>query len=178
MADHERNLLSSFKPITCFVFDMDGVLTDGNIQVFETGEQVRTMNVRDGYALQLAVKKKYQVAVISGSKGLGAKNRLLQLGIADVFLQVLDKKQAIEEYLDRQRCSWKELLYMGDDIPDYAVMKIAGLACAPADAAPEIIQIAKYISPFRGGGGCVRDVIEKVLRLHANWDLETSIPSR
>lgn len=172
------NLLAQFQPITCFVFDMDGVLTDGNIQVFETGEQVRTMSVRDGYALQLAVKKKYHVAVISGSKGLGAKNRLLQLGIADVFLQVTDKAQAVEEYLNRQRLSWKEVLYMGDDIPDYHVMKIAGLSCAPADAAPEIIQAAKYISPFRGGGGCVRDVIEKVLRLHANWDLETSIPSR
>ncbi len=173
----ERNLLESFKPITCLVFDIDGVLTDGNILVFETGEQVRRMSVKDGYALQLAVKKNYQVAVVSGGNSLGAKNRLLKLGITDVFLQVSDKKQVIEEYLQRHNLQWKNMMYMGDDIPDYDVLIMAGLACAPSDAVPEVLQVAKYISPFPGGRGCVRDVIEKVLRLHGNWDLETTIAS-
>ena len=172
------NLLESFRPITCFVFDIDGVLTDGNILVYETGEQVRQMSMKDGYSLQLAVKKKYHVLVVSGGDSLGAKNRLLKLGIIDVFLQVSDKKQMIEEYLQHHNLKWKEILYMGDDIPDYDVLKMAGLPCATADAVPEVLQAAKYISPFPGGRGCVRDVIEKVLRLHGNWDLETSVPSR
>lgn len=172
------NLLESFKPITSFIFDMDGVMTDGNILVFETGEQVRRMSIRDGYALQLAVKKKYHVAVFSGGNGLGAKNRLLKLGITDVFLQVGDKKKGIEEYLELHHLQWKEILYMGDDIPDYSALKMAGLPCAPSDAAPEVLQVAKYVSKFRGGKGCVRDVIEKVLRLHGNWDIECQVASR
>jgi 3-deoxy-D-manno-octulosonate 8-phosphate phosphatase (KDO 8-P phosphatase) len=173
-----RNLLESFKPITSFIFDLDGVLTDGQILVFENGEQVRGMSVKDGYALQLAVKKNYRVAVFSGGNGRGAKNRLLKLGIEDVFLQVADKKKQIEEYLQLHKLQWAEALYMGDDIPDYEVMLMAGLPCAPVDAAPEVLQAAKYISSFPGGRGCVRDVIEKTLRLHGNWNLETSIASR
>ena len=171
------NLLQSFKPVTTFIFDLDGVLTDANILVYETGEQVRRMSVKDGYALQMAVKKKYRVAVFSGANGLGAKNRLLKLGITDVFLQVQDKKKKIEEYLELHQLQWNEILYMGDDIPDYAVLKMAGLPCAPSDAVPEVLQIAKYISTFSGGKGCVRDVIEKVLRLHDNWDLQTAVVS-
>ena len=171
------NLLQSFIPVTTFIFDLDGVLTDGNILVYEDGQQVRRMSVKDGYALQLAIKKKYRVAVFSGANGLGAKNRLLKLGIRDVFLQVADKKKQIEEYLGLHRLQWKEILYMGDDMPDYPVLKMAGLPCAPADAVPEVLQAAKYISTFPGGRGCVRDVIEKVLRLHDNWDLETTVIS-
>jgi len=171
------NLLQSFIPITTFIFDLDGVLTDGNILVYENGEQVRRMSVKDGYALRLAVKKKYRVAIFSGANGSGAKNRLLKLGIEDVFLQVPDKKKRIEEYLELHRLQWKEILYMGDDIPDYSVLKMAGLPCAPSDAVPEVLQAAKYISTFPGGKGCVRDVIEKVLRLHDNWDLEITVVS-
>jgi 3-deoxy-D-manno-octulosonate 8-phosphate phosphatase (KDO 8-P phosphatase) len=171
------NLLQSFKPITTFIFDLDGVLTDGNILVFENGEQVRRMSVKDGYAVRLAVKKNYRVAVFSGANGLGAKNRLLKLGVPDVFLEVSDKKKQIEEYLELHHLQWDEVLYMGDDIPDYAVLKMAGLPCAPSDAVPEVLQAAKYISTFPGGMGCVRDVIEKVLRLHNNWDLQTTVAS-
>ncbi|HVY75786.1 MAG TPA: HAD hydrolase family protein [Puia sp.] len=172
------NLLQLFKPVKVFVFDIDGVLTDGQILVFETGEQVRRMSVKDGYALQLAVKKKYPVIVVSGGNGLGAKNRLLKLGIENVFLQVSDKKKQIEEYLRLHGFQWSEVLYMGDDIPDIEVMRAAGLACAPSDGAPEVLQAAKYISAFPGGGGCVRDVIEKVLRLHGTWDIDPTIASR
>jgi len=128
-------------------------------------------------ALQLAVKKKYQVAVISGGNGVGASIRLQKLGITNVFLNVKDKIQVLEDYLKKYQLSWAETLYMGDDIPDCLPMQKVGMPCAPADAAPEILQIARYISPLEGGKGCVRDVIEKLLRLHGNWDMDPAIPS-
>ena len=172
------NLLESFKPITTLIFDIDGVLTDGSLLVFETGEQVRQMSIKDGYALQLAVKKKYNLVVISGGNGVGAAIRLQKLGVSNVLLNVTDKVLVLEDYLHKNQLSWEQTLYMGDDIPDYQSMKKAGMPCAPADAAPEILQIARYISPLGGGKGCVRDVIEKLLRLHGNWELESNIPSR
>jgi 3-deoxy-D-manno-octulosonate 8-phosphate phosphatase (KDO 8-P phosphatase) len=172
------NLLDAFKPITTLIFDIDGVLTDGSLMVFETGEQVRQMNVKDGYALQLAVKKKYNVVVISGGNGVGAEIRLEKLGIQHVFLNIEDKVQKLEEYLNAHGLSWSETLYMGDDIPDLKPMKKAGMPCAPSDAAPEILETARYISSSYGGKGCVRDVIEKLLRLHGQWDLESFVPSR
>jgi 3-deoxy-D-manno-octulosonate 8-phosphate phosphatase (KDO 8-P phosphatase) len=171
------NLLNSFKPITTLVFDIDGVLTDGGILVFDTGEQVRKMSVKDGYALQLAVKKKYHIVVISGGNGVGASIRLQKLGISNVFLNVKDKVKILEDFLEKNELKWSETLYMGDDIPDFQPMQKAGMTCAPADAAPEILQMARYISPYEGGKGCVRDVIEKLLRLHGNWDLDHGIPS-
>ena len=172
------NLLESFKPITTLIFDIDGVLTNGSLLVFETGEQVRQMSIKDGYALQLAVKKKYNLVVISGGNGVGAAIRLQKLGVSNVLLNVTDKVLVLEDYLHKNQLSWEQTLYMGDDIPDYQSMKKAGMPCAPADAAPEILQIARYISPLGGGKGCVRDVIEKLLRLHGNWELESNIPSR
>jgi len=172
------NLLESFKPITSLIFDIDGVLTDGGVWVFESGEQVRRMNIKDGYALQLAVKKKYHVAIVSGANGTGAGLRLEKLGITHIFLNVKDKLQVVQDFLTQEKLGWAETLYMGDDIPDFQVMKKAGMACAPADAAPEILQAARYISPYGGGKGCVRDVIEKLLRLHGNWDLASGIASR
>jgi 3-deoxy-D-manno-octulosonate 8-phosphate phosphatase (KDO 8-P phosphatase) len=172
------NLLEYFKPIKTLIFDIDGVLTDGNILVFETGEQVRKMNIKDGYALQLAVKKNYHLVVISGGNGAGAGIRLQKLGIMNIFLQVTDKTKVVEEYLNQHQLSWAETLYMGDDVPDFRPMQKAGMPCAPADAAPEILQVARYISPFGGGKGCVRDVIEKLLRLHGKWEMDSGIPSR
>jgi 3-deoxy-D-manno-octulosonate 8-phosphate phosphatase (KDO 8-P phosphatase) len=172
------NLLESFKPITTVVFDIDGVLTDGNVVVFESGEQVRQMSIKDGYALQLAVKKKYNVVVISGGNGMGAAIRLQKLGVTNVLLNVTDKFAILDDYLQKNGLTWSETLFMGDDIPDYPAMKHAGVSCAPADAAPEILQVARYISPFGGGKGCVRDVIEKILRLHGHWLLESNIASR
>jgi 3-deoxy-D-manno-octulosonate 8-phosphate phosphatase (KDO 8-P phosphatase) len=172
------NLLESFKPITTLIFDIDGVLTDGSIWVFETGEQVRQMNIKDGYALQLAVQKKYNLVIISGGNSVGAAVRLQKLGITNVLLNVTDKAMVLDDFLKKNGLSWTETLFMGDDIPDFQPMKKAGMSCAPADAAPEILQVARYISPLGGGKGCVRDVIEKLLRLHGNWELESNIPSR
>ena len=171
-------MLELFSRITTFVFDMDGVLTDGTLFVFEDGEQVRRMNIKDGYALQLAVKKGYRVGVFSGSSSEAVKNRLKKLGITDVFMNVKDKRSGVQDYLGQHNVKWSEVLFMGDDIPDFAVMKEAALPCAPNDAVPEIKQVSKYISAFPGGKGCVRDVIEKVLKLRDDWELDVSIPSK
>ena len=172
------NLLNEFKSITTFVFDVDGVLTDGNIFVFANGEQVRRMSIKDGYALQLAIKKGFRIVVISGSVAEGVKDRLKKLGINDVYLQIENKKRKLEEYMRHHKLNWEEILFMGDDIPDFAVMKKAGISAAPSDAASEIKHIAKYISPCNGGEGCVRDVIEKVLKLNNHWELDLSIASK
>ncbi len=172
------SLLDRFRQVKVFVFDVDGVLTDGTLYVFDNGEQVRRMSIKDGFALQLAVKKGYRIIIISGSHSEAVINRLGKLGITDVFMKVTDKKGKLEELLQQFNATWKEVLFMGDDIPDYTVMKVAGLACAPADAAAEIKQAAHYISPLTGGTGCVREMIEKVLKLHGHWELETDIPSK
>ena len=158
------SVLKLFKPITTFVFDVDGVLTDGTILVFDNGDQVRQMNIKDGYALRLAIKKGYRIAVISGANGTGVKVRLNKLGINDVFLLVENKVECMMEYMQKHQLDWKEILFMGDDIPDYDVMKRVGLSCAPADAVGSIKDIAKYISTLEGGKGCVRDVSTKCVK--------------
>jgi len=172
------NLLERFAQVKLFVFDVDGVLTDGTLYVFDNGEQVRRMNIKDGFALQLAKKKGYRVIVISGSFSEAVIARLKKLGIEEVFMKVTNKKGKLEELLQQSGASWSNVLFMGDDIPDYTVMHAVGLSCAPADAAPEIKHAAHYISPISGGMGCVREVIEKVLKLHGHWELETDIPSK
>jgi 3-deoxy-D-manno-octulosonate 8-phosphate phosphatase (KDO 8-P phosphatase) len=172
------NLLDRFRQIKVFVFDVDGVLTDGSLYVFENGEQVRRMNIKDGFALQLAVKKNYRVIVISGSHSVAVIERLKRLGISEVFMKVTDKKARLQELLQQQDTAWANVLFMGDDIPDYDVMKMAGLACAPSDAAPEVKQVAHYISPLPGGRGCVREMIEKVLKINGHWELHTDIASK
>lgn len=171
-------MLDLLKSVTTFIFDVDGVLTDGSLYVFNSGEQVRRMNIKDGYALQLAVKKNYTVCTFSGSESEAVTIRLRKLGIDDVFMKVEDKLTRIELYLHEKKISWNQVLFMGDDIPDLPVMKKAGISCAPADAVHEIRQAAKYISRFSGGGGCVRDVIEMVLRLNGHWEMDATIPSR
>jgi 3-deoxy-D-manno-octulosonate 8-phosphate phosphatase (KDO 8-P phosphatase) len=172
------NLLERFKQVKVFVFDVDGVLTDGSLYVFNNGEQVRRMNIKDGFALQLAVKKGYRIIVISGSYSEAVIARLNKLGITDVFMKITNKKAHLQELLHQYNHGWHEVLFMGDDIPDYGVMKLAGRACAPSDAALEIKQAAHYISPLPGGAGCVREMIEKVLKIHGQWELETDIPSK
>lgn len=165
------NLLELFAPVRAFVFDIDGVLTDGTLLVMDDGHQLRRMNIKDGYALQLAVKKGYQVWVISGGTSEGAQKRLTKLGINEVHIGVKDKKELLHSLAEKHNIDLKTALYMGDDIPDYAVMQCCGLPSCPNDAVAEIREKAVYISPFNGGFGCVRDVIEKVLKLNGDWDL-------
>lgn len=172
------NVLALFKKITTFVFDVDGVLTDGNLLVMPDGLMVRSMNIKDGYALQLAVKCGYNVIVISGGTSAEVKVRLNKLGVVHVWTQVEDKKVILENFVRENNLQQGEVLFMGDDIPDYDVMNFSGLPCCPADAAVEIKQISKYISPLRGGNGCARDVIEKVMKLRGDWTKDTHVKSQ
>jgi 3-deoxy-D-manno-octulosonate 8-phosphate phosphatase (KDO 8-P phosphatase) len=172
------SLLERFQNIKLFVFDIDGVLTDGALYVFADGEQVRKMNIKDGFALQLAVKKGYGLLVISGAHSEAVSKRLEKLGITDVLMKVSDKRETLTNYCKEKKIAIEDVLFMGDDIPDYSVMKIVGLACAPADAMPEIKSAAHFISTRNGGEGCVREVIEKVLKLNGHWEMETDVRSR
>jgi 3-deoxy-D-manno-octulosonate 8-phosphate phosphatase (KDO 8-P phosphatase) len=171
-------MLKSFKNISTFVFDIDGVLTDGNVLVMDNGDMLRKMNVKDGYALQFAVKKEYNIIILSGGRSPEAQVRLEKLGISNIYTQVEDKMEKLKELVNKLKIEKEEILYMGDDIPDYEVMQYCGLACCPADAVVEIKRISKYISPLKGGEGCVRDVIEKVLKLQNRWIPDTHIPSK
>lgn len=159
----------NLKNITTFIFDIDGVLTDGSVILEPTGEQTRTMNIKDGYALQLAVKRGYKVAIISGGSNEIVRKRFSGLGIFDVHMGVSNKIDALDELKLTYNIQNDQILYMGDDIPDYEIMTLVGLPTCPNDAATEIQEIAKYISPINGGKGCVRDVIEKVMRAQNKW---------
>lgn len=172
------SVLEKFKAIKTFVFDVDGVLTEGSLLILNDGQMARLMNIKDGYALQLAIKKGYRVVIISGGTSDAVKERLDKLGVKDCFLKVDDKKEKLIEYVAAHHLNWDEVLFMGDDIPDYVPMQLTGLPCCPADAVSEIKQISHYISPIAGGKGCARDVIEKVLKLNGHWDLDTTIPAR
>ena len=169
------NILPKFTPVKTFVFDVDGVLTDGSLLILGDGQMARTMNIKDGYALQLAIKKGFRVVVLSGASPSAVNERLNKLGVRDIFFDVLDKREKLLEYQQQYGLKHEEILFMGDDIPDLSAMQLVGLPCCPADAVVEIKQASVYISPYFGGAGCVRDVIEKVLKLNGCWDLETDI---
>ncbi len=171
------NTLSKFKLIKTFVFDVDGVLTDGTLLVLNDGQMARRMNIKDGYALQLAVKKGYRVVIISGGNSEAVKDRLQKLKITDIYMQVENKLELLIKYINNNDLSWNEILFMGDDIPDYNCMLHSLIACCPADAASEIKAVSHYISSLKGGQGCVRDVIEKVLKLNSNWDMDKESPA-
>ena len=172
------NILSSFKKIRAFVFDVDGVLTDGTLLVLDDGQMARKMNIKDGYALQLAIKKNYHVLVVSGGMSDAVRLRLGKLGIKEVHMNILNKEKIIREFMETHSLSKEQVLYMGDDIPDLSPMKFVGLATCPVDAVPEIRSIAAYISPVGGGLGCARDVIEKVLKLNDDWNDDGTVVSR
>jgi 3-deoxy-D-manno-octulosonate 8-phosphate phosphatase (KDO 8-P phosphatase) len=170
--------LSAFKKITTFIFDVDGVLTDGTVLVLENGLQARSMSIKDGFALQLAVKCGYRVVIVSGSTPSPVVDRLTKLGITTIHMSVLDKQSFIAGYIENNKLQTEEVLFMGDDLPDLPAMSIIGLSACPADAADEVRDAVKYISPSKGGHGCVRDVIEKVLKSNEQWRYHADIASR
>lgn len=172
------NILELFKPITTFIFDIDGVLTDGTVLVLENGVQARRMSIKDGFALQMALKNGYRVQIISGGNSPEVKDRLEKLGVKDIQMSVLDKKAFLEELISGNQLKKGELLYMGDDMPDIPAMSVVGLPCCPADAVSEVKEAAQYISPLNGGNACVRDVIEKVLKLNDHWNYREDVTSR
>lgn len=171
-------MLQIFNHIKAFVFDVDGVLTNGTLIILPNGVMARTMNVKDGYALQLAVKKGFKVAIISGGKSTEVIERLNLLGVTDVYMNVHNKVEALENFVDKYQLDKTDILFMGDDIPDIAVMQEIGLPCCPADAVDEVKEISKYISPNSGGQGCVRDVIEKTMKLNNLWTHEQNVLSK
>jgi 3-deoxy-D-manno-octulosonate 8-phosphate phosphatase (KDO 8-P phosphatase) len=164
-----ENFKTRLNSIKAFIFDVDGVLTDGSVTLMPDGEQVRIMNIKDGYALQLAIKRGYKIAIISGGRSEMVRKRLNGLGITDIFLGASDKADPFNEFISTYSLDPAEILYMGDDMPDLDVMKRVGIPTCPQDSAPEIKSISLYISHINGGKGAVRDVIEQVMKAQRKW---------
>ena len=154
-----------------FVFDVDGVFTDGSIVVDSDGNELRIFSTRDGIAVKLASDKGYNICIISGGKYEGVRKRLNRLGVKNVFLGVDDKIKVFNNYLNKNNLKLDETTFMGDDLPDIKILKMVGLSCCPNDAAPEVRGVVDYISNKKGGDGCVRDIIEQVLTIHGEWNL-------
>lgn len=160
------------------MFDVDGVLTDSTVLLLENGLQARTMNIKDGLALQMALKNGYKVFIISGGTSEPVIKRLQYLGLDEVHLGLKDKLKFFEGLKEQYNLNWDEVLYMGDDLPDLPVLFHVGLPACPADAVAEVREASKYISPVKGGKGAVRDVIEKVLKLNGHWNYLPEVSSR
>jgi len=165
MSNYKEKLLK----VNTFIFDYDGVMTDGTVFLTNDGDALRTANVKDGYALQLAIKKNYRIAIISGAYSESVKRRFESLNIKDVFLGVEKKIDVYLQYLETNKLENENILFMGDDIPDYEIMLKAGVPTCPSDASEEIKRTATYISHQGGGHGCVRDIIEQVLKVQGKW---------
>lgn len=165
----EKSYKEYLSQITTFVFDVDGVLTNGSIAVTSSGEMLRTMNIKDGFALKTAVDRGYNVCIISGGSNEGVRIRLQGLGVTDIYLGTHHKTETLTDYLNTKKIKPKNVLFMGDDIPDLLVMQGVGLPCCPQDAVPEIKEISNYVSHKKGGMGCVRDIVEQVLKVQGKW---------
>lgn len=165
----EKSYKEYLNKITTFIFDVDGVLTDGTVHITSSGEMLRTMNIKDGYALKTAIDKGFNVCIITGGSNTGVEKRLAGLGITEIYLGAHNKIEQLDDYFNRKAINSENVLYMGDDIPDYPVMKVVGLPCCPQDAVQEIKAVSKYVSHKYGGKGAVRDVIEQVLKVQGKW---------
>lgn len=162
-------LFEKLRKVKAFIFDVDGVLTDGKILMTEAGEQLRAFDIKDGYALRALVDLKIPIAVISGGNSVGVRKRLEYLGITKVFLGASDKKSIIDQCLQGWKLQATDILFMGDDLPDLVAMQLVGFSCCPRDASEEVKAVSHYISHRDGGHGAVRDVVEKVLKLQDRW---------
>lgn len=165
----KQNYKELLNQVTTFIFDVDGVMTDGTVLLIPGEQPYRAFHSKDGYALQLAMKKGYRIAIITGGKSEAVRERFEAFGVRDVYMGASDKVDAMEELFTMYDLKREEVLYMGDDIPDYEALEMAGVACTPADGAPEIKAICDYVSPKPGGKGCVRDIIEQTLKVQDNW---------
>lgn len=164
-----ENYKQKLRRLTTLLFDMDGVFTDGTVWLMPDGEQVRTANVKDGYAVQLAVKKGFRIAIFTGGSSEAVRMRFEKLGVTDVYLGTDDKLERYEAYMKEHDLKPEEVLYMADDVVDLRVLKVVGVSACPADAADEVKAVADYVSHRRGGRGCVRDVIEQTLKVQGAW---------
>jgi len=168
-----ENFKEAIARIRAFAFDVDGVFTNGDIMVTPEGEFMRNYNSKDGYAVAYAIKKGYKVCIITGGCGRAMEFRFrTMLGVHGLYMACADKVESLKEFLTEHGLTQQELIFMGDDLPDIEAMQHAGLAVSPADAAHEVLAISHYVSPYKGGSGCVRDVIEQVLRARDDWAFE------
>jgi len=167
----QKNFKELLNQVKALVFDVDGVLTDGNLILMPNGELVRTMNIKDGIIMKLAVKSGYHLCIITGGNSAAVKDRLNRLGITDVYLKTHDKFEALKEFVATYDIKLDEVLYMGDDLIDYEVMSKVGVPVCPKDAVAEIKEISLYISDKDGGKGCVRDIIEQVMKVQGKWGI-------
>ncbi|MCS7037262.1 MAG: HAD-IIIA family hydrolase [Saprospiraceae bacterium] len=163
------HLFDKFRAVRAFALDVDGVLTDNRVHLTESGEQLRVMNIRDGMGIRFAIESGFPFCVITGGRSLGVIKRLNLLGIEHIYSGVTNKWPAFEQFLNTCQLKPAEVCYMGDDVLDLEVLRKVGLAASPADAVPEVRAVADYISPLTGGNGCVRDLIEKVLKTQEKW---------
>ena len=166
---------TDLRNIKSFVFDVDGVLTNGNLYIFPDGKLIRKMNARDGYALKIAIKQGYQIGIITGGREKEIQLRLEKLGVNEVFLNSHDKLPKLKEFIKKYNLKKEEVLYMGDDIPDIEPLKYVGVSCCPNDAAYDVKTICDYISHNNGGEGCVREIIEQTLKVSNKWNLDGTI---
>lgn len=163
------NFKEDLKKVKAFVFDVDGVFSRENVYLHPTGQLQRTMNTKDGYAVKQAVGQSFPLAIITGGVEESVRKRFQLLGVTDIYLGSLCKEDDFDDFISKYSLDAEEILYMGDDIPDYNVMKMVGMPTCPANATPEIQSISRYVSGKNGGDGCVRDVIEQVLRAREKW---------
>ncbi|ALM20119.1 3-deoxy-D-manno-octulosonate 8-phosphate phosphatase [Nonlabens sp. MIC269] len=170
-----KNYKELLNDVTTFILDVDGVLTDGRLLISESGELLRTMNARDGYAIKTALNNGYKVCIITGGRNDGVKSRLMGLGVEDVFLNASDKMVQMREYVAKHNLTPEEILYMGDDMPDLPALEYAGVATCPQDAIQEVKSICNYISHRNGGDSCVRDVIEQVMKVQGKWNATQAV---
>ncbi len=157
------------RQIRAFVLDMDGVVSATVSPVDPSGMPMRTVNVKDGYAMQYAVKQGFTLAVISGGESLAMRYRFENLGVQHIYMRAKDKVARLEELIEATGIPAEAMAYIGDDVPDVPVMRRVGLAVAPADAVPEVKAVAHYISPYDGGYGVVRDLIEQTMKAQGVW---------
>lgn len=166
MAENYKSIL---KNISTLIFDVDGVFTDNKVILFPGMEPVRTFSARDGYALQYAIKKGLRLIIMTGGRSESVVERLTSMGLTDIYSDVKNKEKKLKEFVEETGIPLEEILYMGDDIPDLKVMENVGLASCPQDAVREIKSICNYVSPYIGGNGCVRDIIEQTLKVQEKW---------
>jgi len=163
------HLFDKLKAVRAFVFDVDGVFTDNRILITESGEFLRSMNVRDGMVVKMAIQAGFQIGIITGGTSEGVKKRFTLLGVTEYYSGMGEKWPAMQAFLQRTGLPPTAVCYMGDDLPDVSVLRKIGLSCCPADAIPEVIAVCDYVSPLPGGAGCVRDVLEKAMKLQDKW---------
>ena len=166
---NQPNYKALLPNITTFIFDVDGVLTNGKVLITSQGEMYREMDTKDGYALKCALVQGYRVCIISGGTNEGVRNRLKALGIYDIYLGAHHKQEPFQDLMDSYDLKPEEILYMGDDVPDIVVMEQVAVAACPQDAVSDVKEIANYVSHKKGGEGCVREIIEQTLRVQGKW---------